>query len=88
LADGSTVVRLLDGAGELAVSGQAGDLVSLLPLTPTVSGVTTHGLAYALDDEALHQGPARGLSNVMTGTTASVRARDGRLLIVHTRSDR
>ena len=62
--------------------------VSLLPLSPTVEGVTTTGLAFPLEDEPLHQGPARGLSNVLTGTMATVTTRAGRLLVVHTGADR
>jgi thiamine pyrophosphokinase len=62
--------------------GRAGDLVSLLPLGEGVSGVTTNGLAFALSDEPLPAGPARGLSNVRTSTVASVTVRSGLLLIV------
>ena len=85
LADGVSVVRLLEGGGTLTVDGQPGDFVSLFPLAPTVDGVMTTGLAYPLTDEALTQGPARGLSNVMNGQSATVSARTGRLLVVHTR---
>ena len=88
MADGSSTVRLLEGGGTLTLEGEPGDFVSLLPLTPIATGVTTSGLAFPLADEPLHQGPARGLSNVMAGTTASVTARSGRLLVVHTRIDR
>jgi thiamine pyrophosphokinase len=85
LADGASVVRLLSAPGALELVGARGDFVSLLPLTPVVDGVTTHGLEYPLLDEALTQGPARGLSNVMTGVRAQISARTGRLLVVHTR---
>ena len=88
MADGASVVRLLDGSDSLTVEGAPGDLVSLLPLTPRVEGVTTSGLAYPLSGEALDQGPARGLSNVMTGSKAAVSASVGRLLVIHTLTDR
>jgi thiamine pyrophosphokinase len=88
LADDASVVRLLTGPATVTVDGEVGDLVSLLALTPLVEGVTTTGLAYPLNDEPLHQGPARGLSNVITDAGATVSARNGRLLLVHTRSDR
>jgi thiamine pyrophosphokinase len=84
LADGASVVRLLEGGGKLAINGQRGDFVSLFPLASIAEGVTTTGLAYALTDEPLTQGPARGLSNLMTGDLATVSARSGRLLVVHT----
>ena len=85
LADGASEVRLLDGDAPLTIEGQRGDFVSLFPLAPVTDGVTTSGLEFALADEALMQGPARGLSNVMTGERATVSARNGRLLVVHTR---
>ncbi|MBI3748447.1 MAG: thiamine diphosphokinase [Chloroflexi bacterium] len=72
--NGGPVVRTL--------SGRAGDIVSLLPAGPGVVGVTTDGLAYRLRDEALPEGPARGLSNIRTAESASVTVRRGLLLIV------
>lgn len=69
--------------GEATVRGQAGDIVSLIPLSARVTGIVTDGLLYALRDETLHRGPARGLSNVMLGEQAQVRFRSGLLLIVH-----
>ena len=87
LADGASEVRLVSGDASLTLSGQRGDFVSLFPLAPLADGVTTQGLEYALADEALSQGPARGLSNVMTGTEATISLRSGRLLVVHTRNE-
>jgi thiamine pyrophosphokinase len=88
LADARSDVGLIEGGRALQVPGEAGDFVSLFPLEPRVEGVTTHGLAYPLTDEPLVQGPARGLSNVMTGSEASISTRAGRLLVVHTRPAR
>ena len=88
LADDASVVRLLVGGGTVTVEGDPGDFVSLLPLSPAAEGVTTLGLRFPLDDEPLHQGPARGLSNVLAATRATIHARSGRLLVVHTRADR
>jgi thiamine pyrophosphokinase len=87
LADGASEVRLLDAGGTLVVDGQPRDFLSLLPLAPICDGVTTRGLEYPLNDEALPQGPARGLSNVFTGDQATVSLRSGRLLVIHTRHD-
>jgi thiamine pyrophosphokinase len=72
--DGAPVHRTLPG--------RTGDLVSLLPVGEGVAGVTTHGLAYPLDDEPLPAGPARGLSNVRASSDASVTLRAGLLLVV------
>jgi thiamine pyrophosphokinase len=45
--------------------------------------VTTTGLAFALDDEDLTFGPARGVSNRMEDETATVRLRKGLLWCFH-----
>jgi thiamine pyrophosphokinase len=58
--------------------------VSLLPFAGPASGVTTTGLQYALVDEALEVGPARGLSNVRLEKTATVSLKVGSLLVVET----
>ena len=57
----------------------------LFPFGADAVGVTTDGLVYSLRDEPLRAGPARGLSNVRTGTEARVSLRSGCLLIVETR---
>ncbi len=65
------------------IEGRAGQTVSLLPMTERVDGIVTEGLYYPLRDEALLLGPARGVSNVMTGVEAVVTIRSGILLAMH-----
>jgi len=74
------------GGGPLtrALPGAIGATVTLLPFGGDVTGVSTRGLAYALRDEPLVVGPARGLSNVRDSADAAVTIRSGRLLIVET----
>ncbi len=83
LVAGNSETRLLL-PGESTVSGAAGDTVSLIPLSGIARGVRTENLYYPLNDEDLLFGPARGVSNVMTGETARVSFREGTLLLVHT----
>ena len=85
LADGASTVRVMHGPGSLELNGDAGDFVSLLPLTGHVSGVTTLGLRYPLTREVLEQGPARGLSNEMLAGAATIQIDQGRLAVIHTR---
>jgi thiamine pyrophosphokinase len=70
------------GVARRRLAGPAGSIVSLLPFGGDVDGVTTTGLRYPLRDEPLLTGPARGLSNVVTGPDAAVAVRRGRLLVV------
>lgn len=72
--------------GEAMITGQAGDIVSLIPLGSDVNGIVTEGLLYPLRDEPLRIGPARGLSNVMIAPVARVTLTSGVLLVVHSRS--
>jgi thiamine pyrophosphokinase len=88
LLDATTRVSLVTGPGDgsgsgtVAFEGRIGDVVSLLPLSPTVEGIVTSGLRYPLRDEPLALGPARGLSNVRTGARATISVRGGRLLVI------
>jgi thiamine pyrophosphokinase len=92
LLDGRTRLDLVAAPGpggdpvDRGLPGPVGALVSLLPHGGDVTGITTHGLRYALHDEPLLVGPARGLSNVRTAPDAWVRVRDGRLLVIETAS--
>jgi thiamine pyrophosphokinase len=70
--------------GESVLHGEAGDTVSLIPLSGVARGVKTEELFYPLHDEDLPFGPARGVSNVMNAAAAKVCFREGVLLMVHT----
>jgi thiamine pyrophosphokinase len=81
--------RILDGRTELflagdqtAIPGRRGDLVSLLPLSDTAAGVTTHGLKYPLNDGALTNTSTRGVRNEIGSPPAAVSVRRGWLLVV------
>lgn len=67
----------------MQLPGEVGDVLSLLPLTPVVTGITTTGLEYPLHDATLRFEHSRGVSNVITATPATVTLTDGILLIVH-----
>lgn len=68
----------------LPVSGYPGQTVSLIPLSPTVRGLTLKGFYYPLDNAVLKQGSPRGISNIMLGHEAQIHFTDGILLIVQT----
>ncbi|MEA2675911.1 MAG: thiamine pyrophosphokinae [Chloroflexota bacterium] len=85
LADGASTLRVMHDDELLQILGAPTDYVSLLPLTRHVSGVTTAGLRYALTGGMLEQGPARGLSNELTASSATIQIGQGRLAVIHTR---
>ena len=66
------------------IVGQVGDLVSLIPLAGDAQIGSTSGLAWPLQDETLAFGLARGVSNRLTATKATISVNSGLLLCVHT----
>ena len=69
----------------ITLHGEPGEEISLLPLTPTVYGLTTAGLKWPLYDRTLVMGDSLGISNVMLESTASVTIKEGRLLVIRSR---
>jgi thiamine pyrophosphokinase len=83
LVSGQQALWLI-GPGEHPLEGALGDTISLLPLAGDARDVRTDGLAYPLRGETLRFGPARGVSNIMLGTSARVALSAGLLIVVHT----
>lgn len=68
---------------EGTVEGEVGEVVSLLPVTPEVAGVTTEGLEYPLRRGRLRAGHTLGISNTLTAPQATIEIKTGLLLVVH-----
>ena len=49
----------------LILTAPVGSIVSVIPLSERVMGITYHGLAYPLVDVTLPFGSTRGISNVV-----------------------
>ncbi len=84
-------VRILDGLQEISLvrsrqtnrfEGNAGDLLSLIPLSANARNVRVTGLEYPLNGETLHFSATRGISNVFCEKTATVFLEKGLLLCV------
>lgn len=85
LDDGTTRIELVKRS--LQITGNAGDIISLIPLTEKATGITTEGLQYPLSSEELSLGETRGVSNVMTAGKAQVNYQTGMLLCIHIRKN-
>lgn len=81
--DGSVQIMVIKE--KQVIYGKAGNLVSLIPIDESVTGISTTGLAYPLQDAVLALGESRGISNVMLGERANVSLKTGMLLCIHTR---
>lgn len=66
---------------KLTIKKQDNRKVSLLPLPPCVSGLTTQGLSYPLSDATLTFGTGQGISNEFSDNTATVSLKEGLLLV-------
>jgi thiamine pyrophosphokinase len=71
---------------ERQLTGQVGELVSLVPMHGSAVGVTTEGLVYQLRGETLEAGSSRGMSNVFAEPEARVLLEQGVLLAIRPRS--
>jgi thiamine pyrophosphokinase len=79
---------LLDEQNECVVvrhdhtwTAEPNEVISLIPVSETVEGVTTEGLRWPLRGETLTRGQTRGISNEPTATEVRVRVASGTLLI-------
>ena len=77
LVDGPQEAALVRGGETLKLHGQPGDKVSLIPLGGDVHGVTTNGLEYPLEEDALYFGATRGVSNILLGEEATIHLEQG-----------
>jgi thiamine pyrophosphokinase len=79
------VGRLIRSGETLTIHGEPGDIVSLIPYSPTVDGITTSGLRWSLNKAKLELGTTLGISNELSNHSANVQVESGDLLIVHRR---
>jgi len=70
------------------IEGNIGDIVSLIPLTPTVSGIKLTGLKFAPKKGRLKMTETLGISNVLTKKSATITINKGKLLLIKTNSSR
>jgi thiamine pyrophosphokinase len=82
LLDGSQEIGLLRGSGELTLTGNVSDTVSLIPIGGDARGITTSGLEYPLHGETLIFGSTRGVSNVMMAGQATISLTEGLLVCI------
>lgn len=64
----------------LELTGNPGDLLSLIPVSPRVEGVTLQGLAYPLEEHTLYLGSSLGISNYFMEKKAVISIRSGILI--------
>lgn len=66
----------------ILIAGYIGQAVSLIPLSGYVIGISTKGLLYKLDNEALEIGVRDGTSNELSEENAIISIKGGILLVI------
>jgi len=84
--NGQEEVHMLHPGSLLTIVGEADDMVSLIPIQPGDSSVSTTGLQYPLKNELLEFGMTRGISNRLTGKRGTIHLDRGLLAVIHTRN--
>lgn len=84
LVEQNQLAQLLRPGQTLLLQARPGDIVSALPLSDTVTGITYTGMCYPLTNATLHLGSTRGISNEVATVPATVTIATGRLLIIQT----
>lgn len=82
MVDGKNLARLLQSGQSTRVAGAAGDFLSLIPLTPEVTGVVVRQVKWPLENATLRWGESLGISNQLAGPEAFVAVGEGTLLMV------
>ena len=67
---------------ENIIYGKKGNIVSIIPVTGDLTGVTTEGLDYPLNNETLVFGETRGVSNIMKADKCKITITNGQGLII------
>ncbi|MBP5427345.1 MAG: thiamine diphosphokinase [Clostridiales bacterium] len=80
IVDENNEITLIDNELELKKDDEY--MLSLLPLTPKVTGVTLKGLKYTLEDGTLEMGTSLGVSNEFEDDVAKITIKDGLLLVI------
>lgn len=84
LVDEKNCVEVIDR--HLTVCGQPGDLVSTIPLSLEVKGITLRGFSYPLEDYDLAlDDDYIAVSNVLAGEQAEIDIREGYLFVIRSK---
>ena len=85
LVDSHNRVRMIQNDLTISKNEQFGKYVSLLPVTPQVSGITLTGMKYPLSDYTMEAYHTIGISNEIIEEEAGISFKEGTLLVLETR---
>ena len=85
--DISHALKVLTDKNTFEFEAKKGNTLSLLPLTDSVTGVSSKGLRYELENATLNRGSTLSLSNVCEAELIQISLEAGKLLVVLVSSD-
>ncbi len=85
IVDKNNRIRMVDHGITISKEEQFGTYVSLLPYTKTVEGLTLTGMKYPLYEHTLKGFCTLGISNEIAEEAATIRFREGILIVVEAR---
>jgi len=71
----------------LTLTGRPGDLISVIPVSDHVKGLTLEGLEYPLTDQSLCMGTTMGISNVFRQDTVEISLKSGTVLVIKPKAE-
>ncbi|MBR8661737.1 MULTISPECIES: thiamine diphosphokinase [Brevibacillus] len=83
IVDAANDIMLVDR--ELTLGPSRFPHISLLPLTPEVTGITLSGFQYPLEHATLRLGDTLGISNVLTADSGTISVASGCLLVIRSK---
>jgi thiamine pyrophosphokinase len=81
--EGNQTIWPVRGGQETTIKGVFGDVLSLVPLTPLVAGVTLEGVEWPLHAATLRFGSTLTISNTLTAPVARLQVEEGLVLVIH-----
>ncbi len=87
LVDDKQEIGFIHSGEQVQIHGRQGDTISLIPLSKEASGVSTQHLEYPLNNESLHFGSTRGVSNALLSECGHVSLHEGLLAYVITHAE-
>ena len=92
LQDAGVNARIIDANNEiylvrdqLTLTGNIGELLSVIPISDRVTGLTLKGLEYPLENATISMGSSLGISNHFNQTDVSISIKTGTLLVTKSR---
>jgi thiamine pyrophosphokinase len=75
-------------SNEINISGEIGDIVSVLVLTEQAQGVYEEGFEYPLENVILEKWNPYAISNVLAENEGIIKVGEGLLLVIHYHNNR